>query len=131
MSPERNRTKPSAGSARWSRDYNLLAEAGLSLEAIMERLGHQDDETTKNIYLHVTKPKKERVYSQVFATYEKPLPVTSLHDKGKIRVSTFSQTSKPLIYKRFIRYLTSCRPYLALQEKIFLFQEYRKQRLQL
>lgn len=34
---------------------SLLAEAGVSLEAIMERLGHESDATTKKIYLHVTK----------------------------------------------------------------------------
>lgn len=38
---------------------SLLAEAGVSLEQIMARLGHSDDETTKNIYLHVTKPRKK------------------------------------------------------------------------
>ncbi|MEV2907737.1 site-specific integrase [Paenibacillus larvae] len=38
---------------------SLLAEAGVSLEQIMQRLGHRSDETTKNIYLHVTKPKKK------------------------------------------------------------------------
>jgi integrase len=45
---------------------SLLAEAGVSLEQIMQRLGHSDDETTKNIYLHVTKPKKKEA-SQKFA----------------------------------------------------------------
>jgi len=34
---------------------SLLAEAKVSLEAIMDRLGHQDDKTTRLIYLHVTK----------------------------------------------------------------------------
>ncbi|KAA6447554.1 site-specific integrase [Bacillus swezeyi] len=38
---------------------SLLAEAGVSLEQIMDRLGHSDDDTTKNIYLHITKPKKK------------------------------------------------------------------------
>lgn len=38
---------------------SLLAEAGVSLEQIMDRLGHTDDETTRNIYLHITKPKKK------------------------------------------------------------------------
>lgn len=38
---------------------SLLAEAGVSLEEIMERLGHRSDETTKNIYLHVTKTMKK------------------------------------------------------------------------
>jgi integrase len=34
---------------------SLLAEAGVSLEEIMERLGHADDDTTRRVYLHVTK----------------------------------------------------------------------------
>jgi integrase len=38
---------------------SLLAEAGVSLEEIMDRLGHEDDDTTKLIYLHVTKAKKK------------------------------------------------------------------------
>ncbi|MGF7046337.1 integrase [Paenibacillus sp. DS2015] len=38
---------------------SLLAEVKVSLEAIMERLGHQDDETTRNVYLHVTKTQKK------------------------------------------------------------------------
>lgn len=37
----------------------LLAEAGVSLEAIMERLGHEDDEVTKRVYLHITKSVKK------------------------------------------------------------------------
>ena len=37
----------------------LLAEAGLSLPEIMERLGHKDDDTTKHVYLHVTKSMKK------------------------------------------------------------------------
>jgi len=44
---------------------SLLAEAGVSLEQIMQRLGHSDDDTTKRIYLHVTKPKKKEA-SQKF-----------------------------------------------------------------
>lgn len=38
---------------------SLLAEAGVSLPDIMDRLGHDDDETTRLIYLHVTKAKKK------------------------------------------------------------------------
>jgi len=38
---------------------SLLAEAGASLEQIMERLGHGDDDITKRVYLHVTKPQKK------------------------------------------------------------------------
>lgn len=41
---------------------SLLAEAGVGIHEIMERLGHQDDEITKRVYLHVTKTmKKEAV----------------------------------------------------------------------
>ncbi|NTZ20580.1 site-specific integrase, partial [Paenibacillus sp. JMULE4] len=45
---------------------SLLAEAGVSLEVIQHRLGHQDDKITRSIYLHVTKPKKKEA-SQKFA----------------------------------------------------------------
>lgn len=38
---------------------SLLAEAGVSLPQIMERLGHKDEDTTKNVYLHVTKEMKK------------------------------------------------------------------------
>lgn len=38
---------------------SLLAEAGVGLEEIMERLGHSDDEITRKVYLHVTKTKKK------------------------------------------------------------------------
>lgn len=33
----------------------LLAEAGATLQEVMERLGHKDDKTTRLIYMHVTK----------------------------------------------------------------------------
>lgn len=45
---------------------SLLAEAGATLEEIMERLGHVDDQTTRNVYLHITKTRKKEV-SQKFA----------------------------------------------------------------
>ncbi|MFZ3172036.1 MAG: site-specific integrase [Carboxydocellales bacterium] len=45
---------------------SLLAEAGVDLTQIMERLGHSDDQTTKGIYLHVTKTMKKEA-SQKFA----------------------------------------------------------------
>jgi len=38
---------------------SLLAEAGVSLPEIMERLGHKDDETTKQVYMHTTKAMKK------------------------------------------------------------------------
>jgi integrase len=44
----------------------LLAEAGLSLPEIMERLGHKDDDTTKHVYLHITKSMKKEA-SRKFA----------------------------------------------------------------
>lgn len=45
---------------------SLLAEAGVSLETIMNRLGHESDVITKKVYLHVTKPRKKEA-SQKFA----------------------------------------------------------------
>ena len=33
---------------------SLLTEAGVSLEQIMDKLGHSDDQITKNVYIHVT-----------------------------------------------------------------------------
>lgn len=44
---------------------SLLAEMGVPLELIMERLGHEDDDTTKKVYLHVTKDRKKEA-SQKF-----------------------------------------------------------------
>ncbi|WP_185150662.1 tyrosine-type recombinase/integrase [Cytobacillus dafuensis] len=38
---------------------SLLAEAGVSLEQIMDRLGHTNDQITKNVYLHVTQEMKK------------------------------------------------------------------------
>lgn len=38
---------------------SLLAEAGEQLTVIQERLGHQDDDVTERIYLHVTKGQRK------------------------------------------------------------------------
>lgn len=40
---------------------SLCAEAGASLEEIMDRLGHKDDDTTRDVYLHITKARKKEV----------------------------------------------------------------------
>jgi integrase len=45
---------------------SLLAEARVSLEQIMDRLGHTDDQITKNVYLHVTLEMKKEA-SQKFS----------------------------------------------------------------
>jgi integrase len=45
---------------------SLLTEAGVTLEQIMDRLGHTDDQITKNVYLHVTQEMKKEA-SQKFA----------------------------------------------------------------
>ncbi|BCB02121.1 site-specific integrase [Bacillus sp. KH172YL63] len=45
---------------------SLLAEARVSLEQIMDRLGHTDDQITKNVYLHVTQEMKKEA-SQKFS----------------------------------------------------------------
>ncbi|MFC4389354.1 tyrosine-type recombinase/integrase [Gracilibacillus marinus] len=38
---------------------SLLAEAGVDLDEIMDRLGPQDDETTRRVYLHITEGRKQ------------------------------------------------------------------------
>lgn len=38
---------------------SLMSEAGADLTEIMDRLGHQNDTTTKLVYLHVTKTRKK------------------------------------------------------------------------
>lgn len=38
---------------------SLLAEAGAGLEEIMQRLGHTSDDTTRRVYLHITKDMKK------------------------------------------------------------------------
>jgi integrase len=51
---------------------SLLAEAGVGLYEIMERLGHSDDDTTKKVYLHVTQSMKKEA-SQKFSNLMKSL----------------------------------------------------------
>ena len=51
---------------------SLLAEAGVALEQIMDRLGHSDDQITKDVYLHVTKEMKKEA-SQKFSELMKGL----------------------------------------------------------
>lgn len=51
---------------------SLLAEAGAGLEEIMDRIGHVDDSTTRNIYLHVTKDMKKET-SHKFSNLMKDL----------------------------------------------------------
>jgi Site-specific recombinase XerD len=46
---------------------SLLAEAGVSLSAIQERLGHENSKTTKNIYLHMTKNVNREIVSRFTA----------------------------------------------------------------
>lgn len=40
---------------------SLLAEAGVELLQIMDRLGHSEDETTTQVYLHITKDRKKKL----------------------------------------------------------------------
>jgi len=51
---------------------SLLAEAGVSLPEIMERLGHKDDKTTRLVYMHTTKAMKKEA-SQKFSELMKSL----------------------------------------------------------
>lgn len=43
----------------------MLTEAGVELDTIMNRVGHSDARTTKNIYTHITKHKKKDAAAQV------------------------------------------------------------------
>lgn len=47
---------------------SLLAEAGVPLAIIQERLGHSDDSTTKKIYLHITEKSKANA-ANIFSEY--------------------------------------------------------------
>lgn len=54
---------------------SLLAEAGVSLEQIMDRLGHSDDQITKNVYLHVTQEMKKEAshkFAQLMRSLDYP-----------------------------------------------------------
>ena len=42
----------------------LMAENGVSLDAISRRLGHENSKITKDIYFHVTKKMKEQDNAQ-------------------------------------------------------------------
>ena len=44
---------------------SLLAESGVSLDAISRRVGHEDSRITKDIYLHVTEKQKEKDNEQI------------------------------------------------------------------
>ncbi|MCG7346127.1 tyrosine-type recombinase/integrase [Sporosarcina sp. ACRSL] len=45
---------------------SLLEEAGVALEQIRDRLGHSDDQITKDVYLHATQETKKEA-SQKFS----------------------------------------------------------------
>lgn len=47
---------------------SLLAEAGVSLEVIQERLGHSNDIITRTVYLHITERQKENA-AKIFDKY--------------------------------------------------------------
>lgn len=44
---------------------SLLAEAGVPLDAISRRVGHEDSRITKEIYLHITEKQKEKDNEQI------------------------------------------------------------------
>lgn len=47
----------------------MLSEAGVPLDAIMDRVGHEDSRTTKNIYTHITKQMKKDATEQVHTRF--------------------------------------------------------------
>lgn len=56
---------------------SLLAEAGVGLTEIMERLGHEDDQLTKRVYLHVTKTKRLDASNKFSALMENAVKMRS------------------------------------------------------
>lgn len=46
---------------------SLMAEAGIPLETITRRVGHENSDLTKRIYLHITEKQKERDREQIKA----------------------------------------------------------------
>lgn len=52
---------------------SLLAEAGVALEQIMERLGHSGNQITKNIYLHIMKEMKKEAPTSLLNSWEDPI----------------------------------------------------------
>ncbi|MFX3673325.1 MAG: tyrosine-type recombinase/integrase [Paenisporosarcina sp.] len=55
---------------------SLMAEAGVELPQIMDRLGHTNDATTTQVYLHITKNRKKEA-SQKFGELMKSLSKSS------------------------------------------------------
>jgi integrase len=51
---------------------SLLAEAGVSLEQIMDRLGHSNDQITRLVYLHVTRTRKKEASQKFTQLMESP-----------------------------------------------------------
>ena len=52
-----------------------MAEAGVNLFEIMDRLGHKDDETTTQVYLHITKEKQKKAsqkFGQLMRSLQQP-----------------------------------------------------------
>ncbi|WP_200411820.1 site-specific integrase [Virgibacillus salexigens] len=52
---------------------SMLAEAGVDLATVMERVGHDDPQTTLKIYTHVTKKMKKDASAKVSNFYENTL----------------------------------------------------------
>lgn len=47
----------------------MMTEAGVDLDTIMNKVGHEDSKTTKNIYTHITKKMKKDATQQVHTRY--------------------------------------------------------------
>jgi integrase len=48
---------------------SMLAEAGVDLFTIMKRVGHDDEKTTRNIYMHVTNKMKKNASERIKNTF--------------------------------------------------------------
>lgn len=64
---------------------SLLAEAGVELTEIMERLGHEDGHVTRRVYLHVTKTKRVEAAHKFSELMNAVKPVSREDNVHKIR----------------------------------------------
>ena len=71
-----------------------LAELGIPLYVIQDHVGHADDQTTKLIYLHVTKKAQQKLDSQLDKLYHSPNRSASLATNSGSRSISRSTSDK-------------------------------------
>ncbi|HEY2492776.1 MAG TPA: tyrosine-type recombinase/integrase [Paenibacillus sp.] len=59
---------------------SMLAEAGVDLNTIMQRVGHENEKTTLNIYTHVTRKMQKNADLKIKNHYVDVLNLSTLQD---------------------------------------------------